>query len=228
MWKTIRIKKGSVLSLSGLKWGCRAYICFSGGLICPWVMSSKSTLLSAGLGGYQGRAIKVGDVLSVDSKLPCHEVEVPLALRTDLNNLQEVRVIMGPGDHLFSQQSIEVFLSSEYRIGLKCDRMGCQLEGPKISNKDGLSYYSQGIPLGGIQVSGEGVPIVLLRDRQTVGGYPLIATVINVDTWLFAHFKPGDCIRFKSTEISCAECIYMKKIEQIKSFSQLLNSLTVK
>ncbi len=227
MWKAIKINKGSILSLSGLEWGCRAYICFSGGLICPPVMSSTSTLLSAGLGGFKGRAIRAGDVLAVDSKLPGYEAEVPGELRVDVDGFHEIRVIMGPGDYLFSPEAIELFLNSEYRIGMKCDRMGCHLEGPPIDNKGGLLHYSQGMPLGGIQVSGEGLPIVLLRDRQTVGGYPLIATVISVDTWLFAHFKPGDRIRFKSITVSNAEGIYRKKIEQFKAFAQIVKKQAV-
>ncbi len=219
MWKTVKVKKGSVLTLSGIKKGCRAYVCFAGGLVCPSIMSSASTLLRAGLGGYNGRELRAGDMLAVISIPGKPNVEVPDELRTKIFYPQEVRVIRGSGEY-FSHGANQVFLNSEYRIGMQCDRMGCRLEGPIVENSGNLSIFSQGVPLGAVQVDGEGIPTILLKDRQTTGGYPVIATVISVDICLFAHFKPGDKIFFRSISLNEATDLYRGKVSGIERFKK--------
>ena len=81
-------------------------------------------------------------------------------------------------------------------------RMGYRLKGPIITHVLGHDIISDGIPLGGIQVPGEGQPIVLLADRQTTGGYTKIATVISVDIGRIAQTKPGQRIRFRRVTLA--------------------------
>ncbi len=92
-----------------------------------------------------------------------------------------VRVLLGPQEDAFTAAGIETFLSSAYTVTSKTDRMGCQLDGPPIEHRDGFNIISDGIVNGSIQVPGSGIPIVLLADRQTTGGYPKIATVVSAD-----------------------------------------------
>jgi allophanate hydrolase subunit 2 len=75
--------------------------------------------------------------------------------------------------------------------------MGYRLKGPAIGHARGHDIVSDGIPLGGIQVPGEGQPIVLLVDRQTTGGYTKIATVIGVDIGAIGQTRPGQRVRFR-------------------------------
>ncbi|NTW05190.1 MAG: biotin-dependent carboxyltransferase family protein, partial [Peptococcaceae bacterium] len=170
MWETLEIPKGAVLRLSGFNRGCRTYICFSGGL-------EGSYIIGAGIGGYQGRALKAGDTIFIHKNPNNLMAIIPEDLRFDFSQMRKTRVVMGPDEDIFSQETLGVFLNSEFRVTPRCDRMGCKLEGPSLEVSDILSAYSKGIPLGGIQVTGDGALYVLLKDRQTVGGYPLIATV---------------------------------------------------
>lgn len=53
------------------------------------------------------------------------------------------------------------------------------------------------VALGSIQVPNDGNPIILLNDKQTIGGYTKIATVTQLDLRKLAQMKPGDIIQFK-------------------------------
>lgn len=103
---------------------------------------------------------------------------------------------MGPQEDYFSKQGIEAFTSSEYTITPQSDRMGYRLQGPVIEHRREADIISDATCLGSIQVPGHGLPIILLADRQTTGGYPKIATAISVDVYHLGQAKPGDTIRF--------------------------------
>jgi allophanate hydrolase subunit 2 len=106
-------------------------------------------------------------------------------------------VILGPQDDRFTAEGIRAFLEGPYDVTPQADRMGYRLKGPEITHARGHDIVSDGIPLGGIQVPGEGQPIVLLVDRQTTGGYTKIATVIGADIGAIGQTRPGQRIRFR-------------------------------
>ncbi|MFZ5634391.1 MAG: biotin-dependent carboxyltransferase family protein [Bacillota bacterium] len=221
MWRTLQVRKGSVLRFRGLKSGCRAYVTFAGGIVCPPVLGSASTFLRASMGGLSGRELRAGDVFFVDSSRPeKREVVIPPRIRPVIDPNPEVRVLPGPQENLFSRQAMDVFLTSGYRVGVQADRMGYRLAGPAVESSHNLSVYSRGIPLGGIQIDGEGAPIVALKDRQTVGGYPQIATVISADVDIFAQLKPGDGMQFKAVFLPEAHACYRDKMEGIRRFKE--------
>ena len=95
---------------------------------------------------------------------------------------------------------IYLFLENDFTVSALADRMGFQLTGPRLDHAKGFNIVSDGIVDGHIQVPGSGQPIVLMRDRQTAGGYPKIATVISADLGLFAQLRPGTALRFKAVE----------------------------
>ena len=76
--------------------------------------------------------------------------------------------------------------------------MGYRLSGPRIEHLRGPDIVSDGTPFGAVQVAGDGVPIVLLADRGTAGGYTKIATVIGPDIPTLAQAAPGDTVTFES------------------------------
>ncbi len=149
-------------------------------------------------------------------------IKIPEDLRLDFDEKRKIRVVMGPDEDVFSKNALGIFLDSEYKVTPQCDRMGCRLEGPCLEVSGVLSAYSKGIPLGGIQVTGEGSLIVLLKDRQTVGGYPLIASVISIDIPLFSQLLPGDIICFDAVSVTSANDLYKKKIFRINQFIESL------
>ncbi|MBN8510207.1 MAG: biotin-dependent carboxyltransferase family protein, partial [Burkholderiales bacterium] len=107
-----------------------------------------------------------------------------------------IRVMLGPQDEAFTAEAIATLLHEPYRVGRASDRMGLRLEGPVLAHRGSADITSDGIAPGAIQVPGNGQPIVLLADAQTVGGYTKIATVIRADLPRLAHARPGSELRF--------------------------------
>lgn len=208
-WQSVRVARDDVLSFGGAQDGMRAYLAVAGGLDVPVVMGSRSTYVKAGIGGFQGRALKAGDVLSAlpprsgfaERKLPAG-VEPPV-----YGHEYEVRVVLGPQDSAFTREGIKTFLESRYVVSIQSDRMGYRLEGPPIQHVKGPDIVSDGTPLGAVQVPGNRLPIVLLADRGTTGGYTKIATVISVDISKLAQAMPGDSVRFRVVTLEQAHAI---------------------
>ena len=116
-----------------------------------------------------------------------------------------VRVLLGPQEDAFTAAGIETFLSSAYTVTSRTDRMGCHLDGPSIEHRDGFNIISDGIVNGSIQVPGSGIPIVLLADRQTTGGYPKIATIVSADLGRIGQARIGEAISFEAVSEEEAE-----------------------
>jgi allophanate hydrolase subunit 2 len=130
---------------------------------------------------------------------------------------------MGPQNDYFTRRGIETFLSGEYEITLQADRMGYRLKGPKIEHKTGADILTDATPPGSIQVPGDGMPIILLADGQTTGGYSKIATVISVDQDLLAQARPGDKVRFQRITITEAHRLLEEMEEKIMEIRRSLS-----
>ena len=227
MWQAVEVSKGSVLSLGTAKSGLRSYIAVAGGIDVPLVMGSRATYLRGSLGGFKGRALQAGDRLKflnsegVDTSLLAKNIDKYQQSLFDYLEEQEIRVILGPQDDHFRAASLETFLSAEYKLDNRADRMGCRLTGPTLEHRQGADIISDGIPLGAIQVPGHGQPIIMLADRQTTGGYAKIATVISVDLPKVAQSKPGDKLEFRAVTVEQAQREFRAREEEIKEFSKL-------
>ena len=103
-----------------------------------------------------------------------------------------LRIVWGPQDDYFTAGAKDKLVSEEFRVGAAADRMGYRLEGPTLSHRDAREIISDGNALGSIQVPPNGLPIVMLADRATTGGYPKIATVVSSDIGRLAQLMPGD------------------------------------
>jgi allophanate hydrolase subunit 2 len=110
-----------------------------------------------------------------------------------------VRVLPGPHVDHFAAGTLEAFCSAEWEVGEQADRMGCRLVGPKLRHAHGADVASLGLPVGAVQVPGDGRPIVLLADHQPTGGYTVLACVIRADLGLLAQRGPGERVRFALT-----------------------------
>lgn len=200
-WTAIRVGVGDVVKLGPSRAGMRAYLALAGGVDLPPVLGSRSTYLRGRLGGYRGRPLERGDLLSAGvPPVEPHRLE-GRAVRSEMipgyGDEVEVRVILGPQDDRFTQEGIAIFLQSPYEMTHQSDRMGARLRGPVIAHTRGHDVISDGVPLGGVQVAGDGQPIVLLVDRQSTGGYTKIATVCSFDVGRVGQVRPGQRLRFK-------------------------------
>jgi biotin-dependent carboxylase-like uncharacterized protein len=208
--KTISVNGGDRLTFSGLKNGCRSYIAFAGGLNVPLLMGSRSTYLRGKIGGFEGRALKAGDELplgKITGKIRIKEIPGKLIPR--YQSFQTIQIIPGPEIKRFEREAIQYFLTSEYKVSEQSDRMGYRLSGHPLNQQlPNTGIISSGISSGTIQIPGDGQPIILMADRQTVGGYARIANVASIDLTLIAQLKPGDCIHFREISVGKAQEIF--------------------
>ncbi|MDR0137570.1 biotin-dependent carboxyltransferase family protein [Metabacillus idriensis] len=240
MWRPLFVKKGSLLTFGGAKKGCRAYLAVAGGIEVPEVMGSKSTYLRAGIGGYEGRAIENGDILSVgkmsEQSIKLHEALHDSALYSEiewsaspefipfLREDESVRVIKGRQFEGFTEESKSMIFSETFKITPNSDRMGYRMEGPQLTLEDKTEMISEAVSFGTIQVPADGNPIILLADRQTTGGYPKIAQVASVDLPYLAQFKPGEVVRFKEISLEEAQELLIdneRRLQLLKQGMQL-------
>ena len=164
----------------------------------PVVLRSRSTYIRGGFGGFQGRQLRIGDVLEAyEPTAPLTSgFAVPTKAIPEYTEELLVEVVLGPQTDCFTEQGLEAFLSSTYEVTTESDRMGYRLRGAEVERKDSKNIISDAIPVGAIQVPRNSRPIVLMRDAQTTGGYPKIAVVTTPDISRLGQAKPQDRIRF--------------------------------
>ena len=217
MWHTIAVRAGSMLSFSGQRDGMRAYLAVDGGIDVPVVLGSRSTSTRTGLGGFEGRPLRAGDTLPVGEQAPgrraARRAMRPSAIPS-YGHDHRVRVVFGPQDDAFSDEGRSTFLTAEYTMTMQSDRIGCRFDGPRIAHRTSADIVSDGTTLGIVQVSGDGMPIVLMADRGTTGGYTKIATVISADVWRLAQAAPGDRVRFGAVDLDEA-CARLREMEAV-------------
>ncbi len=208
-YEAFRARAGQVLDIRHCTRGLRAYLTVAGGIDVPVGLGSRSTSLAAGFGGFEGRPLREGDVLSVGPTVGGtargfgHDVS--RRWRPTFGSPQVLRVVFGPQDDAFTEAGRRTLLAAVYEVSPSSDRMGYRLEGPAIEHAGAADIISDWIPLGGIQVPGNGKPIVLLADRQTTGGYTKIATVISPDIPKLVQLRPGEALRFRAVSVGEAE-----------------------
>lgn len=207
-WQTATLSPGDAIALGAAQDGV-AYLAISGGFAVPQQLGSRSTYARAKLGGVGGRALATGDML------PCDGVSGDPWLEYRSDEPFEhpggpLRVILGPQDDYFDPAALAVFLGEQYTVSRETDRMGMRLHGPALTHRanQGADIVSDGVAPGAIQVPANGLPIVLLADAQTVGGYPKIATVIGADLPRLAHLAPGAPLRFAAVTVAEARALY--------------------
>jgi KipI family sensor histidine kinase inhibitor len=220
-WQAFSVSKDAVLSFRGLRAGARAYLAIAGGIDVPVVLRSRSTYLRSHFGGFEGRALRPGDRLSRGAVPETIEArQMPTSWLPTYLASHRVRVVLGPQDAAFTSRGVQTLLSSAYTIGSQSDRMGYRLEGPRIEHRTGADIVSDGTPAGAVQVAGDGMPLLLLADRGTTGGYAKIATIISVDLPRLAQSQPGDRVFFDAVSVSEAHDALRRQdtfLEQIRS-----------
>ncbi len=197
---------GCRLHIGSARSGVYACLAVEGGLDIKPELGSMSLHPRAGIGGLNGGYLAAGNVLPLMRREPTHSPSVAANPVPMVSN-GPLRVVLGPQDTHVTAQALETFFSATYRVTPEVDRMGCRLDGPKIEHAKGFNIVSDGIVGGSIQIPGSGLPIVMLVDRQTTGGYPKIATVITPDLRLLMQRRPGDSVLFAPISIEAAQAI---------------------
>lgn len=230
MWRPVFLKQGSVIKFGACKSGCRAYLAVGGGYQLPDVMNSKSTYLRAGIGGFNGRALKKDDCLKIAppsersarlmAQLAAKKADQLFSASswffgmhhvTQQSAVHVIRVTRGIQYDCFSNETKQEVFNQIYHVTPQSDRMGYRLSGKPLMLAQPLEMISEAVALGTVQVPPDGNPIILLADRQTVGGYPKIAQVALVDIPKVAQVKPGGQIQFREISGYEAEELYLER-----------------
>jgi 5-oxoprolinase (ATP-hydrolysing) subunit C len=195
------IADGETLTLGFARGGSFTYLAIEGGIAGEPMFGSLAVNARAGLGSPYSRPLQSGDELQTARASGAAEQRIELPASADA----PIRVVWGPQDDEFAENSKKLFVETEWKISATSDRMGYRLEGPVIKHLHGHNIVSDGTVNGSVQVPGNGQPIVLMPDRGTTGGYPKIATVISADFGRFVQIPAGRAFRFKAVSMAEAQ-----------------------
>lgn len=241
-WKPIHVKKGERVSVGKLKSGCRAYLAIRGGIdVCEY-LGSRSTFALGNLGGYNGRVLKLGDVLflgqpelpSCTLPLPVSEpADVPSSLvpSYDFNATTAWKVGVTCGPHgspdFFSEEAVKEFFTSTWKIHYNSNRFGVRLIGPKPkwARKDGgdaglhpSNAHDYVYSLGAINFTGD-EPVILTCDGPSLGGFVCEAVVAEAEMWKIGQVKPGDLVQFVPLTYEVAKGLKVSQDKVIEEYS---------
>lgn len=213
--KTLKAGAGDVLRIEPAKKGCRTYLAIKGNWDIDTVMGSYSTCLAANIGGYKGRKLREGDRLSwtfndVDSEPKISTV--PKKFTPVFSNRQKIRIITGPEWQWLANEQQEKFLDIEFSISPQSNRMGIRLNGSQQFQTEKKEMSSSPVIPGIIQLPKDGNPIILMKDAQTIGGYPRIAKVVDADLWRLGQAWPPARVHFQM--ISVKEAMDLSAFQQ--------------
>jgi len=195
LWEVHRVRAGDVVSVGHAKRGCRGYLGVADGFHIAPMFGSTATVVREQVGGLRGERLLAGDVLPCAAVALRRPLYLPAADQPRYHTMLTVRVIPGYQQRHFPRREQRRFFGEAYRVSERCDRMGYRLEGPSIEcDIDGI--LSEGICFGAIQIPPDGQPIVLLNDRQTIGGYPKIGAALSADAARLAQLVPGSTVHF--------------------------------
>ena len=203
--ETLNLRRGDELEISPPQHGARTYLAIRSGFQAKTEFGSTSTYLPAGFGGHHGRALEAGDVLR-----PCggpHSdatLQTPHTVRPIYTGNFALRACTSAETGLLHPDSLRALFNETFIAGRQGTRMGVSLTAHKLNlESDGLMKSAPVFP-GTIQCPSSGVPIVLLCDAQTTGGYPRIAAIARCDRHLLGQIRPGNSIRLLQRTPSAA------------------------
>lgn len=209
-YEPIEVLRGHHLRIGRFDRGAHAYLCVRGGIAVEPVLGSLSTYAPAALGGYEGRALRAGDVLRVGDAAPAPSRRISSALRTLLDrqfDFTPLRVTRGPHLQFLGLAAVTALLAGDFRVAARSGRMGIRLTHTPILTPVGGRLITEGMFHGAIQLPPSGEPIILGVDHPTTGGYPIIAAVIRADLHRVGQLRPGDRVRFAEVSFNAARAL---------------------
>lgn len=191
LWRSYSVKAGDIIAIGFAALGVRSYLAVTDGVQSEHWFGSQSTVIRENL----GRRLQADDVIATSGKCAAGLFELDYRQQPSLRKKAELEFVAGYQWDAIPEYSQTQFCDSEFSISARNDRMGYQLEGPRIET--GIKrIYSEGIATGSIQVTGEGQPIVLMRDRQTIGGYPKLGAITSASQSVLAQLPRGALVKF--------------------------------
>jgi len=225
LWSSVEVRSGQTLRANATRSGARCYLCVGGGIDVKPFLGSSSTHLLSGLGGYEGRGLRKGDLLRVG--LGQGSFRKRTIAPKNLQRLQPRKVLRatpGPQCEVFPDTAQKIFYGCTYRIAEESNRMGLRLEGMPLPASAQGEMTTEGVSLGAVQVTPAGLPIILFVEQQTTGGYAKIANVISADLSSLGQLRPRDEIRFELVDWETARRLFIEQ-ERLLASDELIVAL---
>jgi antagonist of KipI len=220
-----RVQIGEQVKIGHPRIGCRCWLAIAGAVNVCEVLRSYSTDLRAQFGGFEGRALRDGDVLplgvSPESSRPPAGISTWTAPRHWVSPAKPgpaLRFVRGVDWNRFNAPTLTRLTSEAFTVSPDSDRMGVRFDGPELKRMDNVDLISEAVAPGTIQVPPSGKPILLLGDCQTIGGYPKIAHVITVDLAVAAQLRAGDHARFSEVSLTDAYNLLLEREDEFERF----------
>lgn len=205
LWQVHQLKKNDILTFGYASEGQFTYLAVAGGFQTPYLYGSFSTSIKEGLGGIEGRKLKAGDILPTSgARCPMDRRKLEKQFIPHYPDEIILRLVKGYQEEMFDSKAQETFFNSVYTFKGEGDRMGYRLSGEKVVPAQS-GILSEPICYGAVQIPSHGEPIVLLKERQTIGGYPKIGSVIAVDCFKLAQLRSGGRVRFQEVSLEEAK-----------------------
>ena len=239
--RPVAVRAGAVLVFGAPQVPGRAWLAVAGGMAVPPVLGSRATYLRAALGGFEGRALRAGDVLPVGEwpassmrlfaqcapTEPAGWAAAPWRIAhtpTPRPGAEVVvRALAGPEYAQFTPESQRAFWEETFPVTTETDRMGCRLSGSPLARTTSTELLSSAVTFGTVQVPAAGQPIVLLADCQTTGGYPRLAQVISADLGQLAQALPGTRLRFQQVSLAEAQALYLAQEQRLRALARAIH-----
>ena len=224
-WQSFHLQAGDILDLAMPKAGLHSYLAVFGGFTCqqaqqPWLGSYAQTINEMTL-GFTGEKLTVGsklffppqaDMFTELSEKPADKLlaaNTPTALPAQFYSQRELTIRMIPSslflemDHKQQQK----FLNTEYSVLPDSNRMGYRLSATHLQKQTATDpllsrqlrsrcLLSMPVTYGMVQFPENEQPIILMKERQTMGGYPVLGTIIHTDLFRLSQMRPGEKINF--------------------------------
>jgi urea carboxylase len=240
-WQSLAIPAGGVLDIGMLTGpGMRCYVLVAGGLVEPEYLGSTATFTMGTFGGHDGRAVRVGDVLTVGDDPGPHEGRPVRAARAaideqpSIGHRWEIAVTEGPhgAPEFFTRADIDTVIGTDYTVHFNSDRTGVRLDGPKPqwARTDGgeaglhpSNIHDNAYCVGALDFTGD-TPILLGPDGPSLGGFVCPVTVVGGDRWKLGQMAPGDAVRFVPVRADRAPSLRTIDVDRRASFPLVIST----
>ncbi|WP_309497399.1 biotin-dependent carboxyltransferase family protein [Sulfurovum sp.] len=215
IWQTHHIQENDILSFEKKHSGMRAYLAVKGGFHVPKYQESYAATIKE----HKGKKLEAGDTLPFTKSPNIWVKRVQEKYIPNYLDHLTLRIVLSYQHDYFTEGQKEKFFSTTYTLTPQIDRMGYKLQGEAmIPSKGGI--ISEGITFGAVQIPPDGQPIILLKERQTIGGYPKIGSVLPSDCFKLSQLPIGDKVMFEAISIGDAQ-------EEMKVYNYFFNQQTL-
>ncbi|WP_373489241.1 biotin-dependent carboxyltransferase family protein [Blastomonas sp.] len=209
----IAVAAGDRIRIGRVWAGCRAYLALSAPIAVPEVLGTQSTLMSAGFGGLEGRALADGDIIPLGDAPPGPaDVMTPPELQPFFGHGFVLRFVAGPESDRLAL-GLSALARKRWRVSSRSSRMGLKLQGNVIDLNTNAPIQSGAVFPGIIQCPPDGLPYLIGCDGQTTGGYPRIGQVIRADRHLIGQLAPNATMLLVPVQPEQAETIFAEKMK---------------